>query len=330
MSSPVNVTVTGAAGQIGYALLFRIASGRDARLGHRGRACDCSRSPTRSRRPRAPRWSSSDCAFPLLRGIDISDDPKQAFDGANIALLVGARPAVQGHGARGPARGERRDLQAAGRGAQRARCRRRQGAGGRQPRQHQLPDRDVARARRPARALHGDDARSITTGRSPSSPTSSERPVTDIKRDDGLGQPLDRPSTRTWSTRRSTAARAWTQVDDEVWIAEEFIPTRRQARRRDHRGPRSLQRGARPRTPRSTMSTTGCSARPTSDWVSMGVPSDGSYGVDEGLISARPVSARAASGSWSRGSRSPTSRASGSMRPSPSSRTSATRSSASD
>ena len=102
MSTPVKVTVTGAAGQIGYALLFRIASRPDARPRHAGRAAACSRSPTPSRRPRAPRWSSTTAPSRCSRGIDITDDPKQAFDGCNVGLLVGARP-------RGPGM-ERADL----------------------------------------------------------------------------------------------------------------------------------------------------------------------------------------------------------------------------
>src|SRR6185295_1816637 len=78
MASPVNVTVTGAAGQIGYALLFRIASGQ--MLG-----------------PDIPvRLKLLDCAFPLLDGIDVYDDAKQAFDGCNVGLLIGARPRTKG------------------------------------------------------------------------------------------------------------------------------------------------------------------------------------------------------------------------------------------
>src|SRR5919112_1889059 len=101
MSSAVNVTVTGAAGQIGYALLFRIASG--AMLGPD--------TPVRLRLLEIPQavqaaqgtaMELDDCAFPLLAGVDIFDDPKQAFEGVNVALLVGARP-------RGPGM-ERADL----------------------------------------------------------------------------------------------------------------------------------------------------------------------------------------------------------------------------
>src|SRR3954447_2354374 len=93
--APVNVTVTGAAGQIGYALLFRVASGQ--LLGP-----DV---PVRLRLLEiAPALKSAegtameldDCAFPLLTGIDITDDLKSAFDGTNVALLVGARPRTAG------------------------------------------------------------------------------------------------------------------------------------------------------------------------------------------------------------------------------------------
>src|SRR5690554_1133802 len=91
MTTPVNVTVTGAAGQIGYALLFRIASG--AMLGPD--------TPVRLRLLEIPQavkaaegtaMELDDCAFPLLAGIDIFDNAKDAFEGANVALLVGARP----------------------------------------------------------------------------------------------------------------------------------------------------------------------------------------------------------------------------------------------
>ena len=85
------MTVTGAAGQIGYALLFRIAAG--ALLGPD--------TPVRLRlleitpalkAAEGIAMELDDCAFPLLTGIDITDDPKQAFDGTSIGLLVGARP----------------------------------------------------------------------------------------------------------------------------------------------------------------------------------------------------------------------------------------------
>ena len=90
-----NVTVTGAAGQIGYALLFRIASG--ALLGPdvpvRLRLLEITPALQAAE---GTAMELDDCAFPLLAGIDIHDDPKAAFDGCNVGLLVGARPRGKG------------------------------------------------------------------------------------------------------------------------------------------------------------------------------------------------------------------------------------------
>ena len=93
--TPVNVTVTGAAGQIGYALLFRIASGHllgpdtpvNLRLLEITPALKAAEGTA---------MELDDCAFPLLKGITITDDAKTAFDGVNVALLVGARPRTKG------------------------------------------------------------------------------------------------------------------------------------------------------------------------------------------------------------------------------------------
>uniref|UniRef100_UPI003D79BE9B lactate/malate family dehydrogenase n=1 Tax=Nocardia brasiliensis TaxID=37326 RepID=UPI003D79BE9B len=95
-NAPVTVAVTGGAGQIAYGLLFRIASG--AMLG--------ADTPVRLRLLEIPAAVSSlegvameleDGAFPLLESIDISDDPWEGFSGANVALLVGARPRTGGN-----------------------------------------------------------------------------------------------------------------------------------------------------------------------------------------------------------------------------------------
>ena len=144
--SPVRVAVTGAAGQIGYSLLFRIASGH--LLGpDQPVILQLLEITPAMQALEGVVMELEDCAFPLLAGIETSDDPNVAFDGANVGLLVGSRPRSQGHGAQGPARGQRRDLHRAGSGAQRP-CRRRPpGPGGGQPGQHQLPDRHEQRAR---------------------------------------------------------------------------------------------------------------------------------------------------------------------------------------
>jgi len=89
------VTVTGAAGAIGYAVLFRIASGQ--MLGPDTRVhLNLLEVPQAVKAAEGTALELFDCAFPLLAGIDIHDDPKPAFDGANVALLIGARPRTKG------------------------------------------------------------------------------------------------------------------------------------------------------------------------------------------------------------------------------------------
>src|ERR671910_2556589 len=95
MAEPKIVTVTGAAGQIGYALLFRIASGQmlGADQPVRLRLLEI---PQAVKAAEGTAMELDDCAFPLLAGIDITDDATAAFDGVNVALLVGARPRTKG------------------------------------------------------------------------------------------------------------------------------------------------------------------------------------------------------------------------------------------
>jgi malate dehydrogenase len=94
-ASPVKVAVTGAAGQIGYALLFRIASGQllgpDTPV-----ALKLLEIPQAIKAAEGTTLELTDCAFPLLASVDIYDDPVQAFDGVDVALLVGARPRTKG------------------------------------------------------------------------------------------------------------------------------------------------------------------------------------------------------------------------------------------
>src|ERR1700730_12786445 len=93
--SPVRVPVTGAAGQIGYALLFRIASGQllgpDTPI-----VLSLLEIPQAVKAAEGTAMELDDCAFPLLAGIEIADDPVKAFEGVNVALLVGARPRTKG------------------------------------------------------------------------------------------------------------------------------------------------------------------------------------------------------------------------------------------
>ena len=124
MKDPVRVAVTGAAGQIGYSLLFRIASGD--MLGQDQPVILQLLEIT----PALPALGGvamelDDCAFPLLAGIEQTDDANRAFDGVNYALLVGSRPRTKGMERKRAARGQRRDLHRAGQGARRRRGRRR-------------------------------------------------------------------------------------------------------------------------------------------------------------------------------------------------------------
>src|ERR1700741_3993652 len=95
MSTPVTVTVTGAAGQIGYPLLFRISSGQLLGPDVPVRLRLLEITPA-LKAAEGTAMELDDCAFPLLSGIDITDDLKTAFDGANVGLLVGARPRTAG------------------------------------------------------------------------------------------------------------------------------------------------------------------------------------------------------------------------------------------
>ncbi|MBV9165915.1 MAG: malate dehydrogenase, partial [Solirubrobacterales bacterium] len=93
--SPVRVAVTGAAGQIGYAILFRIAAGE--LLGPETQVhLSLLEIPDAVKAAEGTAMELDDCAFPLLAGVDIFDDSQRAFDGANLAFLIGARPRTKG------------------------------------------------------------------------------------------------------------------------------------------------------------------------------------------------------------------------------------------
>ena len=145
-NQPVRVAVTGAAGQIGYSLLFRIASGQ--MLGpDQPVVLQMLEIPPAMPAMEGVAMELEDCAFPLLAGMTRTDDPEAAFDGAELALLVGAMPRK--------ADMERADLLSAngaiftvsGSGPGRSRQSRREGLGGGESGQHQCPDRDEQRRR---------------------------------------------------------------------------------------------------------------------------------------------------------------------------------------
>jgi malate dehydrogenase len=292
VSSPVNVTVTGAAGQIGYAILFRIAAGE--MLGSETEVkLRLLEIPDAIKAAEGTAMELDDCALPLLRGIEITDDPKKAFDGANIALLVGARPRSKGM--------ERSDLLEANGGIFKPQ--------GEALNEGAADDIQVLVVGNPANTNC-----LIATSHAPDIPAERftsmmrldhnraiaklanklERPVSEIKRMTVWGNhsPTQYPDL---VNARVDGSPAWDKVDDEVWIADEFIPTvgKRGAAIIDARGASSAASAANAAIDHMRDWVLGT---PEGDWASMAVPSDGSYGVDEGLISGAPC--ECSGGEW--------------------------------
>ena len=140
MKTPVRVAVTGAAGQIGYSLLFRIANGemlgRDQPVILQLLELPIDKAQEALK---GVMMELEDCAFPLLAGMTGTGDPNVAFKDADDRAAGRRAAARPGHGAQGPAAREREDLHRAGQGARRGRLAQRQGAGRRQSRPTPTP-----------------------------------------------------------------------------------------------------------------------------------------------------------------------------------------------
>ena len=290
-TKPVKVTVTGAAGQIGYALLFRIASG--AMLGPDTPVSLSLLEITPAlKAAEGTAMELDDCAFPLLAGIDITDDPNKAFDGTSVALLVGARP-------RGPGM-ERGDLLEANGGI--------------------FKPQGTA-----INAVAADDVRVLVVGNpantnaliaqshAPDVPADRfsammrldhNRALTQVAKK--LGVTVSDVKTMTiWGNHSATqypdlfhAQVNGRPVADQVeqeWMESTFIPTvaKRGAAIIEARGASSAASAANAAIDHVHNWVLGT---PADDWVSAGVVSDGSYGVPEGLISGFPV--RSTNGRW--------------------------------
>jgi malate dehydrogenase len=282
--SPVNVTVTGAAGQIGYALLFRVASGE--MLGpDRPVHLNLLEIPDAVKAAEGTAMELDDCAFPLLAGIDIYDDPKAAFDGCNVGLLVGARP-------RGPGM-ERSDLLEANGGIFKPQ--------GEAINAGAADDVKVLVVGNPANtnAL-------IAMANAPDVPNERFTAMVRLDHNRAIAQLAHRTGAAVseitnmtiWGNHSTTqypdlvnarvkGESAWDAVGDEQWIADEFIPTvaKRGAAIIDARGASSAASAANAAIDHVHDWVLGT---PDGDWVSMGVPADGSYGVGEGVISGYP------------------------------------------
>ncbi len=286
----VNVTVTGAGGNIGYALMFRIASGQllgpDVPV-----ALRLLEIPTGIRAAEGSAFELQDSAFPLLRDVMVTDDPGQAFDGTNVAILVGSRP-------RGPGQ-QRADLLEGN-----ARIFGPQGAA--------------------INAGAADDIRVVVVGNpantnalvasshAPDVPADRFTALTRLDHNRAVAQLAAKLSVQVtevngvivWGnhsalqypdvSHATVNGRPVRDLVDEDWITNEFIP-------------RVANRGAEIIAVRGA-SSMGSAASATvdhvhdwvngtgGDWTSAGVFSDGSYGVPEGLVSSYPV--RSLGGRW--------------------------------
>ena len=278
------VTVTGAAGQIGYALLFRIASGQ--LLGPDTQVhLKLLEIPQAVKAAEGTALEVFDSAFPLLAGIDIYDDAKQAFDGTNIALLVGARPRTKGM--------ERADLLEANGGIFKPQ--------GEAINAGAADDVKVLVVGNPANtnAL-------IAAANAPDVPR--ERFTAMMRLDHNravaqlankLGAPVSEVTNMTvWGNHSPTqypdlvnakvrGENAWRAVDDEAWIGDEFIPRvgKRGAEIIEARGASSAASAANAAIDHVHDWLLGTGQ---GDWVSMGVPTDGSYDLAEGVIAGQP------------------------------------------
>ena len=292
MTRPVTVTVTGAAGQIGYALLFRIASGDllGADTSVRLRLLEIEPALTAAE---GTAMELEDCAFPLLSGVDVTADARAAFDGADVALLVGARPRTAGM--------ERGDLLSANGGIFRL-----QGEA--------------------LNAVAADDIRVLVIGNpantnalvaashAPDIPAERFTAMTRLDHNRALAQLAKRTGTAVddiarvtiWGNHSATQYPDWSQatigghpaaevVGDDAWLRDTFIPTvaRRGAAVIEARGSSSAASAANAAIDHLHDWVSGT---PRRDWVSAAITSDGSYGVPAGLVCSFPVTSR--NGRW--------------------------------
>ncbi|WP_338748388.1 malate dehydrogenase [Janibacter alittae] len=291
-TTPVKVAVTGAAGQIGYSLLFRIASGSlfgpdtpvELRLLEITPALKSLEGVV---------MELDDCAFPTLAGVEIGDDPEKVFDGVNHALLVGARP-------RGPGM-ERGDLLEANGGI--------------------FAPQGAALNKVAADDVHvtitGNPANTnalIAMNNAPDIPNEQFSALTRLDHNRAISQlssKLDVPVTditkmTIWGNHSATqypdlfhaevgGKNAAEAVGDQDWLENTFIPTvaKRGAAIIEARGASSAASAASATVDHARDWALGT---PEGNWVSMSVCSDGSYGVPEGLISSFPVTVK--DGRW--------------------------------
>ena len=285
MKTPVRVAVTGAAGQIGYSLLFRIASGQMLgedqpvilQLLDITPAMDALKGVA---------MELEDCAFPLLSDIVRTDDPNEAFGDISYALLVGARPRSKGM--------ERKDLLEANGGIFK-------------PQGKALSDNAASDVKILVVGNPANTNALIAMNNAPNIPNERFTAMTRLDHNRAIAQVAAKTGTTVsditkmtiWGNHSATqypdlfhaevkGKNAAALVNDQAWLENDFIPTvqQRGAAIIEARGLSSAASAANAAVDHMRTWALG-SAK--GDWVSMAIPSDGSYGVAEGIISSFPV-----------------------------------------
>ena len=285
--APVKIAVTGAAGQICYSLLFRIASG--SLLGDRPIELRLLEITPALKALEGVVMELDDCAFGNVVNIEIGDDPKKVFDGVNLAMLVGAMPRKAGM--------ERGDLLSANGAIFTAQ--------GKAINEVAADDVKVLVTGNPANtnAL-------IASKNAPDIPVEQFNALTRLDHNRALTQLAQKLGVSVnaishmtiWGNHSATqypdlfnalvdGKNAAELVDDQAWIESTFIPTvaKRGAAIIEARGLSSAASAANATVEHMRDWVLGT---PEGDWVSMAVPSDGSYGVPEGLISSFPCTVK--------------------------------------
>jgi len=285
VKTPVRVAVTGAAGQIGYSLLFRIASGQMLgedqpvilQLLDITPAMDALKGVA---------MELEDCAFPLLSDIVRTDDPDEAFGDISYALLVGARPRSKGM--------ERKDLLEANGGIFK-------------PQGKALSDNAASDVKILVVGNPANTNALIAMNNAPNIPNERFTAMTRLDHNRAMAQVAAKTGTTVsditkmtiWGNHSATqypdlfhaevkGQNAAALINDQAWLENDFIPTvqQRGAAIIEARGLSSAASAANAAIDHMRTWALG-SAK--GDWVSMAIPSDGSYGVAEGIISSFPV-----------------------------------------
>jgi len=286
MRTPVRIAVTGAAGQIGYALLFRIASG--AMLGaEQPVALRLLEIPAAVKSAEGTAMELDDCAFGLLAGIDITDEPNVAFDGVNLALLVGARP-------RGPGM-ERADLLEANGGIF-------------APQGQAINDCAASDVKVLVVGNPANTNALIAMSHAGDVPRERFSAMMRLDHNRAVGQLAAKAGVSVaevtnmtiWGNHSASqypdifnakvgGRDAAEVVADQAWLENDFIPTvqKRGAAIIEARGSSSAASAANAAIDHVRDWVQGTAA---GEWVSMAVPSEGSYGLPEGIICGLPVS----------------------------------------